>query len=130
MTIIDVSVTVLAIVAVAVASVLIPAIMEIRRTCASIRETLDRTVKELQPTLRDLQQSAADLRVVTEVVAGRADDLEIFMAAVGDAGRNIRSINTILGSVTSLAGKSSVWMTGARVASSYLMERLLKKKRG
>lgn len=130
MTIIDVSVAVLALSSVAVAWFLIPAIIELRRTCVVLKETLARTADELQPTLRDLQQAAADLKVVTDGVAGKVEDVEIFMSAIGDTGRNIRTINTVIGGVTALAGKSSVWMTGAKVASSYLMERLLKKKRG
>jgi uncharacterized protein YoxC len=130
MTFIEISVAVVALAFVVIAWFLVPTILEVRRTCVALRETLERTSAELQPTFRDLQQAAADLRVVTDSVAGRVEDVEVFIAAVGDAGRNIRTINTIVGSVTSLAGKSSVWMTGAKVATSYLMERLLKRKRG
>jgi uncharacterized protein YoxC len=130
MTLVDLSVAVLALVSVTVAYFLIPAIIELRRTCIAVRDILGNTANELRPTLRDLQQAAADLRVVSDVVAGRADDVETFMAAVGDTGRNIRTVNTVLGSVTALVGKSSVWAAGARVASSYLVDRLLKRKRG
>jgi hypothetical protein len=52
------------------------------------------------------------------------------MEAVGDTGRNLRTINSIIGVVSGALSSSSVWMTGVKVASSYLMDRILKKKRG
>lgn len=130
MTLIEIACLVVAIVAVVVAWFLIPVIIELRKTLVVARETLGKVSDELHPTLLDLQQTAADLKVISDGIAGRIEEVETFMVAVGDTGRNIRTVNAAIGGVASLVGKSSVWMTGVRVTSSYLLERLLRKKRG
>lgn len=84
--------------------------------------------QELKPLTQELQQTLAELKVVTEGVAERVDDVKEFMEAVGDTGRNIRTINAVIGSVAHAAAASSAWSTGARVAGKYLMERLIKKR--
>lgn len=125
---ISVSIAVLALTAVVVACVLVPTILELRRTSLAIREAVTRTTEELHPTLLELQQTVSDLKVVAHGIAGRVEDVELCMAAVGETGRKIKTINTAIGSVSALLGTSSVWVSGVRVASSYLVDRLRKKK--
>jgi uncharacterized protein YoxC len=127
---ISVSIAVLTVTVVVVACVLIPTILELRRTSLVIREAVARTTDELYPTLKELHQAVSDLKVVTHGVAGRMEDVELCMEAVGDTGRKIRTINTAISGVSTLLGTSSAWVTGVRVASSYLVERLRRKKGG
>lgn len=109
---------------------LIPAILEIRRTATATREFIATIETDIKPVLTDLQVAIADLKVVTEGISGKVGEVESFMDAVGDTGRNLRTINSIVGTVSGVLSGSSVWMTGVKVASSYLMDRILKKKRG
>jgi uncharacterized protein YoxC len=109
---------------------LIPAILEIRRTATATREFIVKIETDLKPVLTDLQETLSDLKVLTEGVSGKVGEVESFMEAVGDTGRNLRTINSIVGAVSGALSGSSVWMTGVKVASGYLMDRILKKKRG
>jgi uncharacterized protein YoxC len=127
---ISVSIALLTLTVVVVACVLIPTVLELRRTSVAIREAVTRTSDELLPTLKELRQAVSDLKVVTHGLAGRMEDVELCMEAVGDTGRKIKVINTAIGSVSTLLGTSSAWVTGVRVASSYLVERLRRKKGG
>ena len=83
---------------------------------------------EIKPVLREMQETLNDLRLITEEAATKADDVKLFMEELGNAGRNIRTINTVVGGVTGLLAKSSLWATGARVAGKLIAERIFKKR--
>ncbi|RNC73226.1 MAG: DUF948 domain-containing protein [Desulfuromonadales bacterium] len=107
---------------------LVPAVIEIRRTLTALRTLIANTDTELKPILSELQGTLADLKVVTEGVAGKVEDVQVFMDAVGDTGRNIRTINSAISGVAQVAATSTIWATGARVAGKYLIERITKKR--
>jgi uncharacterized protein YoxC len=118
----------MAITLVVLAAFIIPALIEIRRTAAATRDFLSSTDTELKPAIKELRETLADLKLLTHGAADKVEDIETFMEAVGDTGRNLRTINTVVGSVAGLLGGSSLWLTGARVAGRYILERLSKKR--
>lgn len=128
MTIAGFAVVVMAVALVVLVAFMIPALVEIRRAAQGVRQFAEQTRLELTPVISELERTVADLKVVTQGVAERVDDIQTFMEAVGDTGRNIRTINSVIGSVASVAATSSIWATGARVAGKYLMERIAKKR--
>lgn len=123
----------LAAVAVAVAMIvlvmfLVPLIMEMRRTATTLREFIERMEADLTPTIKELNATLADLQILTNGAAEKVEDVQCFMTAVGETGRGLRTISTIVSGVAGALSKSTLWMTGARVAGSYVMDKLIKKR--
>jgi len=119
---------VMALALVVLVAFMIPTLMEIRKAAADLRGFVTRTGGELKPVLLELERTLAELRMVTEGIAEKREDVQTFMEAVGDTGRNIRTINAVIGTVAHAAVTSSVWLTGARTAGKFLTERLIKKR--
>jgi uncharacterized protein YoxC len=107
---------------------LVPLIRELKATVISVREIASRLENDIQSTIKDLNVVIADVSVITEGAAENAENIKIFMSAVGDTGKGIRAIGALVGGATTALTKSSLWLTGARVAGSYLMEKLTKKR--
>jgi len=122
------AVVVLALALVVLVAFMIPTLIEIRKAAADLRGFVTQTGGELKPVLLELEKTLAELRTVTEVVAERREDIQTFMEAVGDTGKNIRTINAAVGSVAHAVAASSLWVTGARAAGTFLVERLIKKR--
>jgi len=123
----------LAAVAVAVAMIvlvmfLVPLIMEMRRTATTLREFIERMEADLKPTIKELNATLADLQILTNGAAEKVEDVQCFMTAVGETGRGLRTISTIVSGAAAALSKSTLWMTGAKVAGSYLMDKLIKKR--
>jgi uncharacterized protein YoxC len=128
--IIDLAVAVMAVTLAVVAAFMIPAFIEVRKTAAATREFITYTEGELKPALKELRETLAEMQSVTEVVASRTGDIKTFMEALGDTGRNLRTINNVIGAVAGVVAGSSAWITGARVAGKLILERFSKKRRG
>lgn len=123
----------LAAVAVAVAMIvlvmfLVPLIMEMRRTATTLREFIERMEADLKPTIKELNATLADLQILTNGAAEKVEDVQCFMSAVGETGRGLRTISTIVSGAAGALSKSALWMTGAKVAGSFLMDKLIKKR--
>ena len=106
---------------------MIPAFIEIRKTAVAIRKTSAWAEGELKPLLHELHKTLEELKSLAEGAAEKAEDLKCFMEALGDTGRNLRTINNVVGSVAGVLAASSAWVTGARVAGKFILERLSKK---
>ena len=128
MGIIPLAVMIMAVALAVLVAFLIPTIIEIRKTVAAARELIATTDSELKPILREVNEALADVRVVTHGVAGKVDEVTACMEAVGETGRNIKTINVAIGSVTGLLASSSAWLTGAQVAGRFVMDRFSKKR--
>ncbi len=128
MGLIPLSVAVMAITLVVLAAFMIPAFIELRKTAAAAREFLVGKESELRPIIRDLQETLADLRILTQGAAENVDEVKVFMESVGDAGRSIQTINTVVGGVATVIGRSSLWLTGAKVAGKFIIDRISKKR--
>ena len=128
--IIGLSVAVMAVTLAVLAAFMIPAFIEIRKAAAATREFITYTENELKPVLKDLNESITELKCIFEAVASQTDDLKAFMGAMGDTGRNLRTINNVVGAVAGVMAGSSAWITGARVAGKLILERFSQKRRG
>ncbi len=128
MVVIGISVTVMALTMVVLACFMIPAFIEIRKTAVSSREFLACVEKDIKPVLHNLQETLNDLKIITEEASSKIEDVGLFMEELGNAGRTMRTINTVVGGVTGLMAKSSVWMTGAKVAGKLVVDNIIKKR--
>ena len=127
MVVISISVAVVAVTFVILAVFAIPAFIEARKTAVAAREFLARTDMELQPALRDLRLIIDDLKFVVAEASEKTGDIKNFMEALGDAGHNLRVINSVVGVVAGALSTSSLWLTGARAAGRLILNRFSKK---
>ena len=128
MAVVAISLAVMAATMLVVAAFAVPTLLELRKTAAAARDFLASTDSELRPVIQDLQSTLAELRALTQGAADKVEDVQTFMEALGDTGRNLRTINSVVGSVATLLGSSSAWLTGARVAGTFLVNRISKKR--
>ncbi|GAB7028256.1 DUF948 domain-containing protein [Geotalea toluenoxydans] len=128
MVVIGISVTIMAITLVVLACFMIPAFVEIRKTAVASREFLACVEKDIKPVLQNLQDTLTDLKIITEEASSKIEDVGLFMEELGNAGRTMRTVNSVVGGVTGLMGKTSLWMTGAKVAGKILVDQIIKKR--
>ena len=125
----EITSTVTAATLVIIAICLIPVLLEMKKTAASLRNVSESMQTELKPLIKELRDTVADIQVVTGAAAANADGVSLLLEELGHAGQNIRMINKVIGIASGVAASSSAWLTGARVAGKYIIDRI-KKKRG
>ena len=113
---------------VALAYCLIPALLELKKTAASLRTTTESLELEIKPLIKELRDTVADIQVVTSATAANADGVNLLMEELGHAGHNIRMINKVIGIASQVVASTSAWMTGARVAGKVIADRVIKKR--
>lgn len=109
---------------------LIPTILTVRRTAASVGLLSEMLQKELKPAIQEMTTLLTELKTVGGGIAEHTDDVREFMSALGETGENLHTINRSVRVVTTLLNTTSVWATGAKVAGKYMIERYLKKRGG
>ncbi|MBK5276209.1 MAG: DUF948 domain-containing protein [Desulfuromonadales bacterium] len=109
---------------------LVPSIMTIKRTAASVSSFYNMVQTELKPTIQELTAILTELKTVSGGVAEHTEDVARFMTALGETGTNLSTINRSVGVVTGALITTSAWITGAKVAGRYMLERYLKKRGG
>jgi uncharacterized protein YoxC len=129
MGIVAISAVVIAITIVVLAAFMIPTLIEIRKSAAAVRAYLTDMESQVQPVLKELRELTANLRVLTDGIASKTDEVKCFMTAVGDTGRNISRINVVIGDFAGLLTRSSLWMTGLKAGGRYVIDRITKKRR-
>jgi len=129
MIIINIAAIVVAIAVVALVISLIPLIKELKTTAVAVREIAGRMETNIQPTMKELHDALTDLNVLTNGAAEKVEDIQCFMAAVGETGRGLKTISSVVSGAAGAVAKSSLWLTGAKVAGSYMLERITKKRR-
>jgi uncharacterized protein YoxC len=102
---------------------------ELKKTLLAARELIKRIDTEVLPVAADLQEVVSNLKVTTEGVASRVEDVKSAMEAVGDTGRNISRINVAVCHVADIISQVSLLSTGAKAAGQYLRERISQKRR-
>ncbi len=127
MVVISISVAIVAATFVVIAIAAIPAFIEARKTARAVQDFLARTDTELQPVLKDLRLIIDDLKDMTAEASEKTGEVKIFMEALGDTGRNLRVINNVVGAVAGVLATSSLWLSGARVAGKFVLDRISKK---
>jgi uncharacterized protein YoxC len=106
---------------------IVSAVIELRKTAQAVRDLVRHTDEELKPLMRDLGATVTDLRTVADAAAERVDDVKEMMEAIGETGRGLRTISHVVGSVANGMARSSVWISGAKVACSIIKDRFSKK---
>jgi uncharacterized protein YoxC len=109
---------------------LIPTLLTIKRTAASVGELAVMVQNELKPTLQELTSVLAELKTVGGGVAEHTEDVKLFMAALGETGSNLSTINRSVSGVARALNATSIWATGAKVAGKYVIGHYLKKRGG
>lgn len=130
MIIINIAAVVVALAVVALVITLIPLIRELKTTAVTVREIASRMEMDIQPTIKDLHSTLIELKVITTGAAEKVEDIQCFMSAVGETGKGLRTISSVVGGAASALTKSSLWLTGAKVAGSFVYDRFTKKKGG
>lgn len=102
--------------------------IEVRKTAIAARAFMDQVETEIKPVILDLHETLGNLKVLTEGAAGKVEDMKSFMEAAGDTGRSLHTINSVVGNVSGLVSKSSLWMTGVKVAGKFILNRMIKKR--
>jgi uncharacterized protein YoxC len=128
MTLIGLAVIIMAIAVVAVTVVLIPALIELRKTVVTTREFIERTETELKPLISEIHETVADLKNLTATVSAGSENLKELFEVAGDTGRGLRTISSIVNGVSGVVSSSSLWLTGAKVAGTFILERLKNRK--
>ncbi|MFZ3209347.1 MAG: DUF948 domain-containing protein [Geobacteraceae bacterium] len=123
------AVLVMAITLVALAGFMIPALIEIRKTAALLQEFITSTDRELGPALKELREILADLRLLSGETADQVEDVKLFMEEVGNVGRNLRAINGVVGVLAGTCARTSIWLSGAKVAGKFLIDKFTEKRR-
>lgn len=129
MTMVGIAAMIMALTLVAMAVAIVPAFLEIRKTMAAARETLERIESEFKPVLGKLNDTLTDVNLLVHEASERREELSSFMGEIGDAGRKLHTINNVVGSVVGAFASSSLWLTGARAAGKFAVEKFLKKRR-
>jgi len=127
MVIINIAALVVAIAVVALVVALIPLIRELKASAVAVRELAINVEADILPTIKELHNALEDLNVLTAGAAEKVVDIQCFMSAVGETGRGLRTISSIVGGAAGVLAKSSLWLTGAKVAGSFMLDRLTKK---
>ena len=109
---------------------LLPTIAAVKKTATSLGSLSDMLQTELKPAIQELTSVVAEMKVVGGGVAEHTDDVKRFMTALGDTGTNLSSINRSVGMVAGVLNSTTAYLTGAKVAGKYLLERYLKKRGG
>jgi len=107
---------------------LIPAILSVKRTAESVSALADLLTNELKPTINELNEVLVELKTVSRGLAEHTADVQKFMSALGETGDQMTTINRSMGLVTGMFGQASAWVTGAKVAGKFLLERYLNRK--
>jgi uncharacterized protein YoxC len=129
MGVVAVAAVVIAITFIVLAGFMIPTLIEIRKCAAALRTYITDVESQLQPVLKELRELSSNLRIVTDGIASRTDEVKSFMTAIGDTGRNISRINVAIGNVADIFFRSSLWITGLKAAGRYVINRIAKKGR-
>ncbi len=109
---------------------LIPTILALKRTAESVSSLNDVVQQELRPAIHELGAVLAEIRTISSGVAEHTDDVKCFMSALGETGNSLHALNRTFGIATTVFNTTSVWLSGAKVAGKYILERYLKKRGG
>lgn len=128
MTLIGIGIIIIAVSAAAVAIAMVPALNEVRETARSTREVLERTEQEIRPLIAELKAATADLREMTRRVSAGTESVEGILHSVEEATKGLRTIGTVIDSATGIVSRSSLWLTGAKVAGKFILDRIRERR--
>ncbi len=129
MDLLTVLVLLIAVTLIAASVYLVTVCEDLKKTLFVTRELVKRIDSEVDPIVTDLRVVMSNLKIATEGVASRIDEVKLAMEAVGDTGRNISRINSVVGRVADVLGRISLLSAGAKATGKYLRERISQKRR-
>ncbi len=128
MVLLNIAALLVAVAVVVLVITLIPLIRELKATSIALRDFVVKVESDIIPAINELHAVLADLNVLTAGAAEKVEDVQCFMSAVGETGRGLCTISTFVTSTAVALSKSTLWLTGAKVAGSYMLEKLSKKR--
>lgn len=127
--IVSIAVLAIAVTFIVLVVVMIVALIEVRKLATFLMQSVTSLETQLPPALEELRQLSVNMRKFSEGVASRTDDVKLFMASLGNAGRSISRASSIISDVTGVVSKSTLWITGLKAASRFVINRVIKKGR-
>ncbi|MBJ6726597.1 DUF948 domain-containing protein [Geomesophilobacter sediminis] len=128
MLVISIATAITAITLVVLTAFTIPVLLELKKAAISVRTVSETFNTQLKPLIEEMYQTVADIHELTSAVAANAEGVGLLAGELGQAGENIRMINRIASGITGLVSGSSLWLTGAKVAGRFIMDRISKKR--
>jgi uncharacterized protein YoxC len=123
MGIIEVAAIIAAVSLVALTSFAIPVLIAMR----SVMNDLKQATIRAETAAADLHVVLSQVKVLAVEATERLEEVRPLTEAISETGRHVRSINGVLGAVTTVVSSSSMWLTGAKVAGRFLVDRFTKK---
>jgi uncharacterized protein YoxC len=123
MGIIEIAAIIAAIALVVLTSFAIPVLIAMR----SVMNDLKQATVRAETAANDLHVVLSQVKILTAEATERLEEVRPLTEAISETGRHVRSINSVLGAVTTVVSRSSLWLTGTRVAGRFLFDRFTKK---
>ena len=123
MGVIEVAVIVAAVAIVVLTSFAIPVLIAMRNTMNKVEQA----AVKAETAVNDLHETLVQVKVLSAEATERLAEVRPLTEAISETGRHVRSINSVLGTVTTVVASSSMWMTGAKVAGRFIFDRFSKK---
>lgn len=128
MTLIGIGVIIIAVAIAAIAFAAIPTLNELKETARSARETLQWTEDQLKPLIAELTAAAVDIREMSQAIAAGKESVANLLQTVNETTRGLRTIGTVVDSATGIVSRSSLWLTGAKVAGKFILDRIRERR--
>jgi uncharacterized protein YoxC len=123
MGIIEMAAIIAAIALVVLTSFAIPVLISMKHAMQEVKQATVRA----ETAIIDLHEVLVQVKTLTAEASERLVEVRPLTEAISETGRHVRTINNVLGAVTSVVVGSSMWMTGAKVAGKFLVDRFSKK---
>ncbi len=107
---------------------LVPTILSVRKTAESVASLAEFLTNDLKPTIKELNEVISELKTVGGGLAEGTGDVKKFMSALGETGQQISTINRSVNNVASVVHQAGAIATGVKVAATYMVENILKRK--
>ncbi len=106
-------------------AVLVPLIVDLRRTVLTLRKT---TEERLDPALEELTICLKTVRSITESADAVAADMKYVSGAIADLGQKVVAVGTAIESVSNAyAGRAMGLRAGIGAAVTYFVTHLVRK---
>jgi uncharacterized protein YoxC len=109
-------------------AVLVPAIIELKKTTVALREFIVNMESSLHPALGELRKALTDVRELTDVAAARRDDITTLMSALGNTGESVQRLNGIIGGVVKVVEKPVMYWVGVKAAGLNILRNVTHKR--
>jgi uncharacterized protein YoxC len=123
MGIIEFAAIIAALALVALSSFAIPVLIAMRNAMIELKAV---SIKA-ETAVNDMHEMLCHVKTLTAEATERLEEVRPLTEAISEAGRHVRSINRVLGAVTTVVAGSSMWMTGAKAAGRFISDRFTKK---